>query len=79
MSRPKGIPNKKKEPSNVVIATEGLTEKREGWKPVPDMGSIKPPAPKELPCADCGHLGAIHYGSERNWCNTSKCNCQGMK
>ena len=25
----------------------------------------------------CGHARDIHYGSERDWCNTQGCECQG--
>lgn len=82
MTRPKGSKNK---PKTVVEAvkkafseavSEAVTEAiDETWKPSPDMGSIKPPAPDVMKCR-CGHVGKIHYGSEHNWCNL--CNCQAF-
>lgn len=68
---PRGIPKNKKP---VVVAP-----KTEAWTPTPDMGDIKPPTSKEKICKDCGHLGVIHYGGDKDWCNTSRCNCQQMK
>jgi hypothetical protein len=47
----------------------------EEWKPGPDMGEIKPPKDAELIC-DCLHKKAMHYGPDRDWCNTGGCQCQ---
>lgn len=48
------------------------------WQPKPDMGHIQPPPPSAKVCDQCKHQGAVHYGSEKNWCNLSGCRCQGF-
>lgn len=68
-------------PRGIKKKTEAKIEEpaKEKWVPTPDMGDIKPPAEKEKSCGVCTHKKAVHYGSIKEWCNTSGCNCQEFK
>jgi hypothetical protein len=89
MGRPKGSKNKKSEkksPEDTQPAPEtkstkpvghGVTVVEEAWTPKPDMGKIKPPADQEATC-ECLHKKAMHYGPEKDWCNTGGCQCQSF-
>jgi hypothetical protein len=49
----------------------------EEFSPKPDMGKIVPPSEGESIC-ECLHKKAVHYGPERDWCNTGGCQCQSF-
>ncbi len=48
------------------------------YTPKPDMGSVVSPDEASKVCDNCSHERRMHYGSERNWCNTSGCRCQAF-
>lgn len=89
-NKPKGILETVKE-AVVEAATEAVEEvieeefkeptafvespKPQPWTAQPNMGDIKPPKAEEFPCG-CGHIKAVHYGPETDWCNKTGCNCQ---
>jgi hypothetical protein len=52
--------------------------KIETYTPKPDMGKVQPPATAEKIC-ECSHLGNVHYGGPKGWCNTGGCDCQVFK
>lgn len=83
MGRPKGSKNLRE-----VIAEQGEapkapnTKKVEAattyekmWEPKPDMGGVEAPPEANLQCSDCKHIKAMHYGGDREWCNTPNCRC----
>ncbi len=81
-NKPKGvietIKDAYKEAVNEAVseAVSEVAEETKDWKPTPDMGHIKPPAPELKHCGGCHHLSADHYGPHKRWCNVRGCTCQ---
>lgn len=71
MGRPIGSKNKKK-PKFVDNSKE--EEHVEIGIPL-----MPPPPIIVTDCLECHHSQDMHYGSEKNWCNTPNCRCQAYK
>lgn len=39
----------------------------------------EPKTEKKGLCKTCNHFADLHYGSEKNWCNQSGCQCQALE